>query len=90
MPRVAASAAVVIMFFFFLVCLCVSFLSSLLTAVLAHHLAWVFTVARQHSADGSGRHGKHPSKSVSRNVWKYPTQLDIDIEIHREAFTLSP
>ena len=47
-------------------CLCVSFLSSLLTAVLSHHLAWVFTVTRQQVTDGNGRHGKQSSKSVSK------------------------
>jgi len=46
-------------------CPCVSFLSTLLTAVLSHHLAWVFTVTRQQVADGNNRHGKQSSKSVS-------------------------
>lgn len=74
------------------VCVCAcSFLSSLLTAVLSHHLAWVFTVTRQHSSDSNSRHGKQQSsRSVSligRDIITRSLYSNL-FQIYRTFFTL--
>lgn len=52
-------------YFYYCFFLSISFLSSILTAVLSYHLAWVYTVSKSGSVAASRHHDKTASKSVS-------------------------